>query len=69
MFRRTCSFFAGLGVSATSAAPQATAHPSIKEAAFGRPTVADSFMDGGAVAGCAADVAETPSPAQKQRVQ
>ena len=35
MFCRTCWFFAGLSVSATSAAPPATAHPSIKESTKG----------------------------------
>ena len=65
------SFFAGLAyfspdlrVYATSAAPPATAHPSIKEAAFGRlhkggrpPPFVDSFMDGCVVAGGAEDMA------------
>ena len=51
------------------------------EAAFGRlhnsgagafdarPTVVDSFMDGCALAGGAADVAETPSPTKNQQVR
>ena len=70
-------FFAGLAyfspdlrVSATSAAPPATAHPSIKEAAFGRTSEGGRPplwipLEGCVVAGGAADVAETRKSGEK----
>ena len=68
------SFFAGLAnflpdlrVFATSAAPPATTHPSIKESTKGggRRRWPPSFVDGCAVAGGAADVAETRKSGEK----